>query len=154
MLKAGAAAMRWYQENKDRPTPVPPAEPPPYNAADAARVGALMARVGALMARLKATQSEVARACGMQSGALSHWLRGRQTRTPSVAPAVRWRQQNKDRPTPAAAAEPPTHNAADSVRVRALMARLRVAQRQWPGQYQAQRSVRFAHDMPVGRVRL
>ena len=45
MLKAGAAAMRWQQENKDQPAPTPSAEPPPYNVADAARVWALMARL-------------------------------------------------------------------------------------------------------------
>ena len=94
VLKAGAAAMRWHQKNKDRPTPVATAEPPPYNAADAARVGALIARLGM-------TQRGVASACGANQSALSDWLGGRHTRKPSVlkagAAAMRWHHENKGR---------------------------------------------------------
>ena len=43
---------------KRRKKPVAAAEPPPYNAADAARVRALVARLGL-------TQREVASACGV-----------------------------------------------------------------------------------------
>ena len=94
VLKAGAAAMRWHQENKDRPTPAAAAEPPPYNAADAARVRALIARLGV-------TQREVASVCGVSKGGLSNWLGGRDTRTPRVlkvgAAAMRWHHENKGR---------------------------------------------------------
>ena len=53
------------------------------------------------MARLGVTQREVARACGVQSGALSKWLLGRHARTPQVleagAAATRWHEENKGR---------------------------------------------------------
>ena len=92
VFKAGAAAMRWHEENQGRPTPGPSAEPLPYNAADAARVRALMARLGV-------KQKELARACGVKKSGLSHWLRGIDTHMPSVikagAAAMRWHEGNQ-----------------------------------------------------------
>ena len=92
------------EESKDRPAPAAAAEQPSYNAADAARVRALIARLGM-------SQTEVASACGVKEGVLSKWLNGRLTHLPSVlkagAAAMRWHQENKDRPTLAAAAGPP-----------------------------------------------
>ena len=84
--KVGAAAMRWHEANQGRPTPAP------YNAADAARVRALMARLGV-------KQAEVARAYGVGHSRLSLWLRGRDTHLLSVlkagVAAMRWHEGNQ-----------------------------------------------------------
>ena len=79
--------MRWFEENKDRPTPAAPAVLPPYNVEDAAQVQALMAR-------LRLRQADVARAIGVKQGSLSQWRGGRDTHLQSTvtsgAAAVRW----------------------------------------------------------------
>ena len=50
------------------------------------------------------SQAEVGSACGVPQSVLSKWLRGTQTHQLSVlragAAAMRWHQDNKDRPTP------------------------------------------------------
>ena len=95
--KAGAGAIRWHKENKDRPRPTPSAKPPPYNAADTVRVRALITRLGVSQAKV----ARAARACGVRGGALSNWLCGRDTHMPSVlkagTAALRWHEQNKGR---------------------------------------------------------
>ena len=94
VLKAGMAAMQWHQKNKGRPTPTAAAGPPPYTAADAARVRALIAR-------LEMSQVKVARACRVNQSALSDWLGGRNTQKPSVlkagVAAMQWHHENKAR---------------------------------------------------------
>ena len=78
-------------------------------------VTANAARVRALMVRLRLREVDVASAIGVSAGALSHWLGGRHTTTPSTlragAAAMRWFEENKGRPTsaaPAPATLPPT----------------------------------------------
>ena len=57
-------------------TPAPSATPPPYSAADAARVRALIAGLGL-------SQAEVGRAFGAEATGLSLWLRGIDSHLPS-----------------------------------------------------------------------
>ena len=97
ILAKNRTGPRWFDENKDSPTRAAAPPPPPYSASDAARVKALMAR-------LRLSQADVARAIGESSNsALSKWLGGRNTRRPHVlrvgAAAMRWFEENKDRPT-------------------------------------------------------
>ena len=97
VLAAAATAgrpRRRVAANEGRPTPAPPAaaQLAPYNADDAARVRALMARLGV-------PQAEVARATVANHRALSNWLCGRATHTPSTlkasTAAMAWHAANK-----------------------------------------------------------
>ena len=125
--RAGAAAMKWYEAARHRPTPPPPVKPAPYKRAD-------VTRVKKEMERLRLFQSDVANALGITPTSLSAWMIGKDVFQPAVqdagAKAVRWYEQNKNRPTPTASAiaAPPPYDVADAKRVKALIARLRVTQ--------------------------
>ena len=81
VFEAGAAATLWHAQNKDRPIPSQ------YNAADAARVGALIMRLGV-------THKQVAAACGVSLNTFGKRLCGIDTHQPAVvkagAAATRW----------------------------------------------------------------
>ena len=100
--RAGVAAIRWWEENKDRTAPHLPPPPPPvqHDPAAAKRVQSLRLRLGLSIV-------QVAKEIGddeVSKPGLGKWLKGKDTTRPSVqlagVAAIQWWEQNKDRTAP------------------------------------------------------
>jgi transcriptional regulator with XRE-family HTH domain len=104
---AAAAAVQWWQANKDASPPLPPPTLVPYDR-EAAK------RVQSLMNHLDKTTTVLAVELNVKRPGLSKWLAGQNTGTPSVqavgAAAVQWWQANKEKSPPPPPPTPMPHD--------------------------------------------